>query len=210
VDDIVEKLSSWGVNQDKQVVVYDHSTGAFAARLWWILNWLGHENVAIVDGGWEAWIKVNGPIEEKENSGEPGEFIPTIRDDMAVEVGFVESIRSDPDFLLLDSRSPERYHGIEENIDPVAGHIPGAVSVPYQDNLTGEGLFKSEAEIKDRFSNVLGETLPENTVFYCGSGVSAIHNIIAMRMAGYEMAKLYLGSWSEWITDPSRPIEKNP
>jgi thiosulfate/3-mercaptopyruvate sulfurtransferase len=205
--DIVERLSSWGVNQDTQVVVYDHSTGAFAARLWWILNWLGHEKVAVVNGGWEAWVKDIGQIENMENSSKPSKFIPTVREDLAVDAQFVDSIRSDPGYLLLDSRSPERYHGIEEPIDPIAGHIPGAVSVPYHDNLTDEGLFKSEREIRDRFSGVLGDISPANTIFYCGSGVSAIHNLIAMRMAGFEMAKLYPGSWSEWITDPSRPIE---
>jgi thiosulfate/3-mercaptopyruvate sulfurtransferase len=206
VKDLVEKLSAWGVGQDTQVVIYDHSSGAFAARLWWLLNWLGHEKAAVVNGGWETWMKNVGLVEKEENTGNSGKFIPTLREDLVVETQFVDSIRLSPEYLLLDSRSPERYHGIEENIDPVAGHIPGAISVPYQDNLTKDDLFKTEKELKERFSKILGKTSPEKTVFYCGSGVSAIHNIIAMRKAGFEMAKLYPGSWSMWITDPSRPI----
>ena len=206
VNDIVERLSSWGVSRDTQVVIYDHNSGAYAARLWWMLNWLGHDKAAVVNGGWEAWVKDIGMIETKENNGKPSKFIPSLRVDLAVDAQFVDSIRLDPGYLLLDSRSPERYHGEEETIDPVAGHIPGAVLAPYHENLTKEGLFKSKEEIAERFSNILGEISPVNTVFYCGSGVSAIHNIIAMRMAGYEMAKLYPGSWSEWITDPSRLI----
>ena len=207
VEEMVEKLSSWGVMRDTQVVVYDHSSGAFAARLWWILYWLGHEKVAVVNGGWEAWLKNIGQIEEVVNNGKPGEFMPNLRNDLAVDAQFVDKIRLSPGYLLLDSRSPERYHGIEETIDPIAGHIPGAISAPYQDNLTEDGLFKSEKELRVRFSEILGQIPPENTIFYCGSGVSAIHNIIAMRIAGYEMARLYPGSWSEWITDPARPIE---
>ena len=210
VDDIVEKLSAWGVNQNTQAIIYDHSSGAFAARLWWLLNWLGHDKAAIVNGGWNAWVKEVGQVEVKENIGKPGKFIPSLRDDLAVNAQFVDSIRLDPGYLLLDSRSPERFHGIEETIDPVAGHIPGAVSAPYQDNLTEDDMFLNKIELKARFQKLLGETSPENTIFYCGSGVSAIHNIIAMRMAGYEVAKLYPGSWSEWITDPSRPIGRKP
>ena len=201
-----DRLSSWGIDNSNQVVVYDNENGGLAARLWWLLRWLGHENVALLDGGWPAWDIENNPVETGESTREPRVFIPAEHPQYMVDAEFVEKIRLDPDYLVVDSRAAERYWGIDETIDPVAGHIPGAVTAPYAGNLDDQGFFLKTELLKERFDNLLGGIPAENVVFYCGSGVTAIHNIIAMIEAGYEMPKLYPGSWSEWITDPSRQV----
>lgn len=205
IQDIVEKLSNWGINRQIQVVAYDNVGGAFAARLWWILRWLGHEHAVVLDGGWDAWVERGNEQETQELGRARKQFVAELHPDLVVDALFVEKIRMDPDYLLIDARSPERYWAIEENTDPVAGHIPGAVSAPFSENLDEDGYFLPEDILLDRFSNLLGDHSPEETVIYCGSGVTAVHNIIAMLKAGFDLPKLYAGSWSEWITDPARP-----
>ena len=201
-----ERLSSWGIDNLTQVVVYDNKSGGLAARLWWLLRWLGHNDVAVLNGGWPAWEIENDPIEAGESTREPRVFTPSEQPQYIVDAEFVEQVRLDPDYLLVDSRAAERYWGINETIDPIAGHIPGAVTAPYAGNLDQQGFFLPAELLKERFENLLEGIPTENVIFYCGSGVTACHNIVAMSEAGYEMPKLYPGSWSEWITDPSRQI----
>ena len=209
VSKMVETISSWGIDRDTQVVIYDNETGAYAARLWWILRWLGHIHVAVLDGGLSAWVAEKRLLEINEITPEYKNFIPYIQSQYIVDAQFVDNIRDDSSYALLDARSLERYLGKNETIDPVAGHIPGAISAPYEENLTDEGFFKSKTELQERFRILLDDHDLNNTVVYCGSGVTAAHNIISMLRAGYDiMPKLYPGSWSDWITDPSRPIAK--
>lgn len=203
----IERLSSWGIDDSTQVVVYDHNNGGLAARLWWLLRWLGHDNVAVLNGGWSAWEVEEYPVDTGEFNREPRIFTPVEHPQYIVDAGFIEKVRLDPNYLLVDSRAAERYWGINETIDPVAGHIPGAVTAPYAGNLDDQGYFLNTEQLKERFDILLEGFPAENVVFYCGSGVTASHNMVAMIEAGYEMPKLYPGSWSEWITDPSRPIE---
>ena len=203
---LAERLSSWGIDGSTKVVVYDNDNGGLAARLWWLLRWLGHENAAVLSGGWSAWDMEKYPIETGETAREPRVFSPTEHSQYIVSANFVEKARQDPDYLLLDSRGAERFWGMNETIDSVAGHIPGAVTAPYAGNLDEEGFFLTAELLKERFENLLGGIPAENVIFYCGSGVTACHNIAAMIEAGFEMPKLYIGSWSEWITDPSRPV----
>jgi len=205
IQDIAEKLSIWGINRQTQIVAYDNQGGALAARLWWMMRWLGHDRVAVLDGGWGAWIGSGNGQETQEPARTRRQYVPELHPEMLVDVHFVEKIRTDPDYLLIDARSPERYWALEENIDPVAGHIPGAVSAPFSENLGEDGYFLPDEMLVDRFRNLLGDYPPEKTIVYCGSGVTSIHNIIAMLKVGFDMPKLYVGSWSEWITDPARP-----
>lgn len=203
---LADRLSSWGIDSSTRVVVYDNNNGGLAARLWWLLRWLGHENTAVLNGGWSAWEMEKYSVETGEVAREPRQFSPTEHSEYIVSADFVEEIRLDPDYLLVDSRGAERYWGINEIIDPIAGHIPGAVTAPYTGNLDENGFFLTAELLKERFENLLEGIPAENVVFYCGSGVTACHNIVAMIEAGYEIPKLYAGSWSEWITNPSRPV----
>lgn len=202
----IEKLSDWGINHQTQVIAYDDRGGAIAARLWWMLRWLGHERAAVLNGGWSAWEKSGYPTEVKESSKSKGQFEPEVHPEYLVDLQFVDKIRLGPDFILIDARTPERFWGLDEPIDPIAGHIPGAISAPFSENMDQGGFFLPDDLLRERYQNLLGDYTSDKTVLYCGSGVTSIHNIIAMVRAGYEMPKLYVGSWSEWITDPTRPI----
>ncbi len=204
--DFCERLSSWGIDETIQVVAYDNKGGALAARIWWMLRWLGHKNAAVLDGGWDRWVAGKNPVESKESKREPSVFSAEEHPEYIVNLQYVDQIRKDPDYLLIDSRSAERYWGLKETIDPIAGHIPGAITAPYVENLSEEGLFLDNSLLKERFQLMLGELPPEQVVFYCGSGVTAAHNILTMVHIGYDMPQLYPGSWSEWILDPNRPI----
>jgi thiosulfate/3-mercaptopyruvate sulfurtransferase len=199
-------FSKCGIDQHSQVVAYDDAGGALAARVWWLLRWLGHDAVAILDGGWPQWIADGRPTTDMLEPRAPRSFVPRPRSDLWLTTEQILARLNDPRFKLFDSRSAERYRGENETIDPVAGHIPGAISAPYADNLTPAGTFKSSEQLRARFTALLGETPAERAVFYCGSGITAAHNLIALAHAGLGEAKLYAGSWSEWITDSSRPI----
>ncbi len=201
-----DRLSSWGVDASSMVVAYDSMSGAMAARLWWMLRWLGHEKTAVLNGGWKAWEGGDFPQESQSAHRKPKLFTPVEHPELIADLEFVDRVRLDPDYLLLDARSPERYWGLKETIDVKAGHIPGAVTAPYADNLDAEGYFLPVEDLKARYDQLLGGVPEENTILYCGSGVTSIHNMIAMLLAGYKLPKLYPGSWSEWTLDPLRPI----
>jgi len=205
-EDFVDTLSSWGVDHRVQVAAYDARGGAIAARLWWMLKWMGHDQAAILEGGWPAWQKAGYAVEEKISRREERVFRPDMRPELFVNVDFVDRIRKDENYILVDARDAERYRGEEEPIDPIAGHIPGAISAPYVENLTPDRDFRSIAELRSKYERILSGRSPEQVVFYCGSGVTSIHHLIAMVHAGYELPRLYPGSWSEWITDADRPV----
>ncbi len=205
------RFSDWlganGVDASKQVVAYDYAGGASATRLWWMLRWLRHNDVAVLDGGWEAWVKAGAPVTADLPAVTPTRFAGRARD-IAVDVSYVLSHLDAPGMLIVDARSPERYRGETEPIDPVAGHIPGALNRLYKDNLGADGRFKSPQELRKAFEVLLRERRPEEVVHQCGSGVSACHNILAMEIAGFTGSRLYPGSWSEWCADPARPIAR--
>jgi len=206
VEAIARTLSSWGVDEKVQVVAYDDAGGAIAARLWWILQWLGHHGAAVLDGGWPRWKGCDRPVREGVESRPPRTFTPRPRSERLVQASEVEAIRSDPAWRLVDSREVERFRGEVEPIDPVAGHIPGALNAPHPKVADAEGTFLSRDDLRSHFRSLLGDVPPAHTVFYCGSGVTAARNLLAYAHAGLGDARLYPGSWSEWIADPARPV----
>lgn len=202
----IARLCAWGIDRDIQVIAYDDKTGMVAARLWWMLRILGHHRVAVLDGGFAGWQALpDAPITKEVPVIIPRKFRPEAPIGFSVNVDEVEQLRTNPEFVLIDSREPYRYRGESEPIDSVAGHIPGAVNSFFMDNLTPEGYFLSKKELRERFDSILDGKGAEKSIFYCGSGVSACHNILALAHAGLGDACLYPGSWSEWITDPKRP-----
>lgn len=200
-------LGAHGVDARKQVVAYDHVGGSSATRLWWMLRWLGHDAVAVLDRGFEAWMEAGAPVTSELPSVPPTQFVARPRD-VFVDAGYVLAHLKDPGVVLVDARAPQRYRGETEPIDPVAGHIPGALNRLYKDNLAVSGRFKSPAELRAEFQALLGAHRPDQVVHHCGSGVSACHNILAMEIAGLNGSRLYPGSWSEWCADPSRPVAR--
>ena len=204
-------FASWlgrnGVSSSTQVVAYDFAGGASATRLWWMLRWLGHDGVAVLDGGWEAWTKAGAPVTADLPKIEPAMFSASPRA-LAVDVSYIQSHLKDAGMTIVDARSPERYRGETEPIDPVAGRIPGALNRLYKNNLDTTGMFKPAAELRSDFVALLGDRPPQQVVHQCGSGVSACHNILAMEIAGLSGSRLYPGSWSEWCADPSRPVAR--
>ena len=209
VDKVSEVFSRFGIDSHTQVVAYDDLGGALAAgRVWWLLRWLGHASVAVLDGGWQAWVNNGNEVRSGWETRTARSFIPFPHHEFIFTADDVEKIRNDPHYRLLDARSAERFRGENETIDPVAGHIPGAVSVPYAENLNPDGTFSSREILASRYKKLLGGVPIGNVVCYCGSGVSAAHDILAMKIAGLGEARLFAGSYSEWITDPKRPVEK--
>jgi thiosulfate/3-mercaptopyruvate sulfurtransferase len=211
IDKLVQIFSQWGIGPGIQVVVYDDwpdASGAIAARLWWTLHWLGHDAVALLNGGWERWESENRIVGGGTEVSERREFIPYPRLELIATSDDVEVMRRDQTYLIVDSRGADRFRGENETIDPVAGHIPGAISAPYIENIGSDGLFLPKDNLRKRFQMLVGDLQAKNIVFYCGSGVTAAHNLIALAHAGRGIARLYVGSWSEWITDPDRPVAK--
>ena len=200
IEKLTKLFTEWGIDENVQVVVYDDKSGAIASRLWWMLRWLGHEKVAVLNGGWSYWFNKNMPVSGDVPTNKPRKFTPKVQENWVVDMPYVESIPEHAHLTLVDSRTNERYLGIKEPIDPIAGHIPGAINAPHPENVGSDGLLHSPDKLKDRFSTLLGEKSVEDTVFYCGSGVTACANLLAMEYAGMGSAKLYPGSWSEWIT----------
>ena len=194
-------MASKGVDDDSLVVVYDDSGGAFASRLWWMMKWLGHEAVSVLDGGWRGWLAAKGAVQTSISPVEKSTFAR--KENTALLARATELL--DQDVNLIDSRSAERYSGEAEPIDPVAGHIPGAVNRPWMENLDEDGKFLSPQKLRARFADL---DLADRTIFYCGSGVTACHNILATQIAGLPMPQLYAPSWSGWISDETRPVER--
>jgi thiosulfate/3-mercaptopyruvate sulfurtransferase len=200
------RLRAWGVNADSRVVAYDDNSGAYAARLWWMLRWLGHDDVAVLDGGMRRWLQLGLPLTEDVPTPTPGNFIARPRPGMVVAAPAVLTAASDPSARVLDARAPERYRGEVEPIDKVAGHIPGARNHPFGMSLDSQGRFLPPQALRDAFAASLDGAAPESAIVYCGSGVTACHVLLSLEHAGLTGARLYPGSWSEWSGDPSRPV----
>lgn len=199
-------LGRAGMNGGKQVVAYDDAGGAFAARLWWLMRWVGHRSVAILDGGFGAWLAGGQPTTDRPPPVVPTHFEGRPDPSMIVDAAWLEAHLGQPGLRLVDARSPDRYRGENETIDPVAGHIPGAVNRFFEDNLDAEGRFKPAAELREAFDFIAAGRPASEIVSQCGSGVTACHNLLAMEIAGLPGARLYPGSWSEWCSDPRRPV----
>lgn len=196
-----ELFSTFGIDDGMQVVAYDDSSGAVAARLWWMLRYMGHDAVAVLNGGWRAWTDDGFEIEQGENRNAPQPFRGRVNGDWLVTVAQVTSAP-----LLLDAREASRFRGEYEPLDPVAGHIPGARNYCWKENIDAGGRFRPPAEIRRRMASACGECPMDQVVCYCGSGVTACANILAVVHAGLPFPRLYVGSWSEWCADPARPV----
>jgi len=202
---LAARLGEIGIGPQTQVVVYDDAQGMIAGRLWWLLRWLGHDAVAVLDGGLQAWRAANGALTAELPRRRPASFVAKVCDTL-VDADHVQSFLQTSRMHLIDARSPDRYRGENETIDPVGGHIPGAVNRFFRDNLQADGRFKPAAALRAEWLAVLAGALPEQVVHQCGSGVSACHNLLAMEIAGLPGSRLYAGSWSEWCADCRRPV----
>ena len=200
-----QKLGAWGIDADTQVVVYDDSFGAIAVRLWWMLRWMGHDTVALLDGGLPKWQREQRPLNPDVPQVTAKVFKAQVRHDMVVDTDAVLRATS---ALIVDARAEMRFIGEIEPLDPVAGHVPGAKNLPFDDNLAHDGTLLPATELRERYTELLEGKAPEQVIHMCGSGVTTCHNLLAMEIAGLKGGKLYAGSWSEWITDPSRPVAK--
>ena len=206
---LAKKMSDCGVNSNTQVVAYDNEGGIFASRLWWLLRWLGHTRVAVLDGGLAGWKRARLMLEEGAPLVLPAQFVARREgaNQMEVDTAFLMAHLETSDMTMVDARSPARFRGENETLDPVGGHIPGAINRFYADNLDDDGcFFKPAAELRKEFEALLAGQDPRRVVQQCGSGVTACHNLLAMELAGLAGSKLYAGSWSEWCSDPSRPV----
>lgn len=194
-------FSGLGIGTGTQVVIYDDAGGSIAARLWWMLHFLGHEAAAVLDGGWQAWAAHGGPVENGARRNTPAVFRGTPRQDRLLSAEEVPAAAA-----LIDARAPQRYRGEHEPIDPVAGHIPGALNYHWQRNLDAQGRFRPAAELRQEWLALLAGRPAGAAACYCGSGVTACHNLLAAARAGLPLPRLYAGSWSEWCRDPARPV----
>lgn len=204
-DILAARLGACGIDRTTQVVAYDDAGGMYAARLWGLLRWLGHERVAVLDGGYRAWCDDARPVATAIRKPVPRTFAASIQ---PVMVGVAEVLGQldAPAMLIVDARSPDRFRGENETLDTVGGHIPGATNRFFKDNLTADGRFKPAPELRSAFLSILGEHQTGSIVHQCGSGVTACHNLLAMEHAGLPGSRIYAGSWSEWCADPTRPV----
>lgn len=200
------RLGALGVDPDCQVVAYDQGNGGHAARLWWLARWVGLTRVAVLDGGFAAWRAAGLPLETDARTRAPRTFDPRVKADAWLTSAQVDALRARPGSLLVDARGAERFAGRNETIDPVAGHVPGARNRPFLDNLGADGRFLAPGELRLRWNALLGALPPSAVIAMCGSGVTACQNLLALEHAGLPGARLYAGSWSEWIRDPARPV----
>lgn len=206
VEEFADKLSQAGIDEHTTVIAYDSEAGANASRLWWLLNYVGHEKVYILDGGFPVWKENGLPITTEIPVAKRKAFKANVQDHMLVTMETVrENIHTGADVTLIDSREPKRYAGVEELVDPKAGHIPTAVNYFWKDGMLQSGQFKNEAQQQERFQSLLKD---KETIVYCGSGVTACPNIFALKLAGFQNVKLYAGSWSDWISYPENQIAK--
>jgi thiosulfate/3-mercaptopyruvate sulfurtransferase len=206
----VETLSRWGIDRDVQVVAYDQGNGVYSARAWWLLRWVGHRKVAVLDGGFAAWQEAGLPVTREPGSRAPRRFAARTADGAAVTTAQLQQALAREEIALIDARGADRFAGENETIDPVAGHVPGASNRPFAKNVDGRGRFLPAAELRRQWSEVLGARRAAEVIAMCGSGVSACHNLLALEIAGLSGARLYPGSWSEWIRDPARPVARGP
>ncbi len=204
---LANKLGAVGISRQTQVIVYDDAEGMVAGRLWWMLRWLGHEKVALLDGGFNRWIKEGRPLTKEEPKSASAVLEFELRDWVVTADAVLANIEAG-DFVVVDARAADRFRGENETIDPVGGHIPGARNRFFRDNLDADGLFRPAAELRREFLALLAGVAPDQAVMQCGSGVSACHNLIALEIAGLHGAKLYAGSWSEWCSNPTRPVAR--
>ncbi|MDN5843597.1 MAG: sulfurtransferase [Alcaligenaceae bacterium] len=211
--DFAALMRTQGLTSRTRAVVYDAGDGLFASRLWWMLRWLGHASVSVLDGGWRAWVEAGGEVETgmrnpalTEAQAVQGLALSGKPSMPAVDANEVLAGLDQEHFTLIDARSAQRYRGEVEPLDPAAGHIPGALNRPYQSNLQPDGRFKPADTLQAEFQTLLGDQAGANVVHQCGSGISACHNLLAMELAGLHGSALYPGSWSEWCSDPSRPV----
>ena len=200
------RLGALGIDNGKQVVAYDSSGGCYAARLWWMLRWIGHPRAAVLDGGWDAWVSAERPTDAVPALFQPTAYRLRPNPELAVDAAFVAAHLADPAVCVIDARSPDRFRGENETLDPVSGHIPGATNRFFKSNLDARGRFKSPQMLAEEFALLVAGRNPHGIVHQCGSGVTACHNLLAMEHAGLGGSRLYPGSWSEWVSDRSRPV----
>ncbi len=206
--DFAARLRAWGVNCDSTVVAYDDGNAMYDSRLWWMMRWVGHERVAVLDGGLRRWMQLGLPLDDAIPTRPPGDFVARLRPELVVDVAQVASASADGSLQILDARAPERYRGEVEPIDAVAGHVPGAVNHPFTLSLAADGRFRPASELRAALGDALGGRGAPDTVAMCGSGVTACHLLLAMEVAGLHGGRLYPGSWSEWSRDPARPVTR--
>lgn len=200
------RLGAWGVDNATQVIAYDDAGGTYAVRLWWMLRWVGHDAVAVLDGGINAWEAAGRETTDAEPSPAPALFVPRARREMTLDAAGVAQALAERRIGLLDARNAQRFRGENETLDPVGGHIPGAINRFFKDNLGADGRFKPAEALRGEFRSLLAGRAAAEWVHSCGSGVTACHNLLAMELAGLPGSRLYPGSWSEWCADPSRPV----
>jgi thiosulfate/3-mercaptopyruvate sulfurtransferase len=206
IEAMVERFSRFGIDDEVQVIAYDTSQGQMAARLWWMLRYLGHDAAAVLDGGLQTWKAEGRPLASGRESRPARRVAARPRESMRIDVEALERERTE--HLLIDARAPERFRGEVEPFDPVKGRIAGARNHPTAASLAADGRFLAPSELRSRFESILGSSRVDSVVSYCGSGVTACHNLLAMDVAGLRGARLYPGSWSEWSADEKRPIER--
>lgn len=207
IQPLLGKLRQWGICNHSPIALYDDGPGAFAARAWWLLAWLGkREGVFLLDGGLQAWQQAGLPLDCNSRPSKFGTFAGQADQGLLIDAHRLLERLGNSDLTLLDARGLPRFRGDLEPIDAVAGHIPGARCAAFTDNLDAAGRWRSPVELRQRFQAYLGERSPDSLVAYCGSGITACHNLFALCLAGFDLAPLYAGSWSEWIIDPQRPV----
>ncbi|MBI3049115.1 MAG: sulfurtransferase [Acidobacteria bacterium] len=209
-EDMEATFGRLGIASGTQVVAYDQDAGAYASRLWWMLRYMGHDAAAVLEGGWAKWVRERRAVRAGEETRPGAEFRGRRRKELRVLVDQVQRLLGDPSVLLVDARAPERFNGTNEPLDRMPGHIPGAVNHFYRRNVTEDGGMLPPDRLREQFSETLGGRSPDQVVMYCGSGVTACHNLLAMEHAGLHGTKLYAGSWSEWSADPNRPVATGP
>ncbi len=206
---LADTVGRLGIDSSVQVIAYDQDSGMYASRLWWLVRWLGHDAVVSLDGGFAKWQAEGRAVRSGVETRRPREFVARLRSGWVVDADAVSRTIGAGDKRLVDARAPDRYRGDNEPIDRVAGHIPGAVNHFFKWNLAEDGTFRSPEEIRERVRRSIGDVPPEDVISYCGSGVTACHNLLAFQHAGLGGGALYVGSWSEWSSDPSRPVEQS-
>ena len=204
IDTFTARLGALGIQMNSQVVVYDDMGGAIAGRMWWLMRWAGHPATALLNGGWSKWTREGRPVSDEMPPESKTRCVASAQDDLWLTTEAVEAALNRDQIQLIDARAPERFSGQQEPLDSVGGHIPGSRNMPFQENLDANGCFKSPEALRQRFAALAEDARP--TCHSCGSGVTACHNLLAMAYAGLEPGRLYVGSWSEWIRDPERPI----